>query len=189
VPVTPPTRQGRRSHQSPRGKKRRSSALGKKPDRSRDQDGAVNIYAAVNIYTDVNVYVAVNTYATPPSTPSRPRLHRHPNMSALQPSSSSLPPCLLSSAGSATSRRAANTLTLPVCWPSSRSPAAPRRVRAPGLVMPPSSPSLCDEPMCLPAFVPCVSCAGDDVRRRVTSSRAPDFQVVAPGEPGEAAVP
>jgi hypothetical protein len=60
APVTPPTRQGRRPHQSPRGKKRRPSASGKKPDRSRDQDAAVHIY------------VAVNTNATPPSTSSRP---------------------------------------------------------------------------------------------------------------------
>jgi hypothetical protein len=155
-------------------------ALEKKSDRSRDQDGAVNIYVAMNIYA------VVNTYATPPSTPIRPRLHRRPNMSTPRPSSSSLPPCLLSSAGSATSRCAAGTLTLPVCWPSSHSPGAPRRVGAPGLVMPPSSSSPCDEPMCSPAFVPCISCAGDEVRRSVASSRAPDLQVVAPGEHGSA---
>jgi hypothetical protein len=78
--VTPLRRQCRRPHPSPRGKERRLSALGKEPGRSR------------NIYAAVNVYVAVNTFATPPSTPSRPRLHRRPNVSTPQPSSSSLPP-------------------------------------------------------------------------------------------------
>jgi hypothetical protein len=34
--VTPPVRQDRRPHQSPRRKKGRPSALGKKPDQSRD---------------------------------------------------------------------------------------------------------------------------------------------------------
>jgi hypothetical protein len=47
---------------------------------------------------------------------------------------------------------------LPVCWPSSRRPAATRRVGAPGHVMPPSLPSLCDEPLCSPVFEPCVIC-------------------------------
>jgi hypothetical protein len=60
VSVTPPAHQDRRPHQSPRGRKGRQSALGKKPGQSRDQDAAVNAYAA------------------PPSTPSRPRLHRLP---------------------------------------------------------------------------------------------------------------
>jgi hypothetical protein len=60
VSVTPPVHQDRRPHQSPRGRKGRQSALGKKPGQSRDQDAAVNAYAA------------------PPSTPSRPRLHRLP---------------------------------------------------------------------------------------------------------------
>jgi hypothetical protein len=78
--VTPPPRQGRRPHPSPRGKERRPSALGKEPDRS------------WNIYAAVNVYIAVNTFATPPSTPSRPLLHRRPNVRTLRPSSSSLPP-------------------------------------------------------------------------------------------------
>jgi hypothetical protein len=77
--VTPPMRQGRRPHPSPQGKQRRPSTLGKEPDRSR------------NIYAAVNVYVAMNTFATPPSTPSRSRLHRRPNVSTPRPSSSSLP--------------------------------------------------------------------------------------------------
>jgi hypothetical protein len=38
-----------------------------------------------------------------------------------------------------------------------------------------------------PAIVPCVSCAGNEVCRRATSSRAPDLQVAAPGARGEAA--
>jgi hypothetical protein len=72
--VTPPARQDRRPHQSPRGRKGRSSALGKKPDQSRDQDAAVNAYAA------------------PSSTRSRPQLHRCPIVSTPRPSSSSLLP-------------------------------------------------------------------------------------------------
>jgi hypothetical protein len=52
--------------------------------------------------------------------------------------------------------------------------------------MPPSSPSPCDEPMCSPAVVPCVSFAGNKVRRRATSRRARDLQVATPGARGEA---
>jgi hypothetical protein len=92
-----------------------------------------------------------------------------------------------SSDGPATSRRAAETLMLPVCWPSSRSPAVPRRVGAPGLVMPPSSPSPCDEPLCSPAIEPRESCAGNEVRRHAASSHAPDLHVAALSERGEAA--
>jgi hypothetical protein len=77
--VTPPVRQDRRpfvsveSCTSHHGEGRRPSAWGEKPGQSKDQSAAVNIYA------------------TPSSTPSRPRLHRRPDVSAPQPSSSSLP--------------------------------------------------------------------------------------------------
>jgi hypothetical protein len=53
--------------------------------------------------------------------------------------------------------------------------------------MPPSSLSPCDEPLCSPAVEPCVSCAGNEVRRRAAPSRAPDLQVASPGERGEVA--
>jgi hypothetical protein len=135
APVTPPVRQDRRplalteSRTSHRGEGRRSSTVGEKPGQSKDQSAAVNIYAA------------------PLSTPSRARLHRRPDVSAPRPSSSSLPPRMLSCVGPATLRRAVGKLDLPVCWPSSRRTAAPRRVIALGLFMLPSSSSPCDVPL------------------------------------------
>jgi hypothetical protein len=75
----------------------RPSVWGEKPGQSKDQGATVNIYV------------------TPPSTLSRPRLHRQPDVSAPQPSSSSLPHWMLSCVGLMTSRRAAGELDLPVC--------------------------------------------------------------------------
>jgi hypothetical protein len=70
-------RRGREGpNQSPQGRKE-SFASGKEPDRSRDQDAVVNAYAA------------------PPSTPSRPRLHRRPDVSTASVLFTFSPPWLL----------------------------------------------------------------------------------------------
>jgi hypothetical protein len=47
--------------------------------------------AGVDIYTAGNAYIALNIFATPPSTPSRPRLHRRPTVSTARPIYSLLP--------------------------------------------------------------------------------------------------
>jgi hypothetical protein len=58
-------------------------ASGKEPDQSRDQ-GAV-----------VKAYTTGNTYTAPPSTSTRPRLHRRPDVSAVSVLFTSSPPWLL----------------------------------------------------------------------------------------------
>jgi hypothetical protein len=47
--------------------------------------------AGVDIYTAGNAYITLNIFATPPSTPSRPRLHRCPTVSTARPIYSLLP--------------------------------------------------------------------------------------------------
>jgi hypothetical protein len=51
--------------------------------------------AGVNTYSTENAYTALNTIATPPTTPSRPRLHRRPTVSTARPIYSFLPLGLL----------------------------------------------------------------------------------------------
>jgi hypothetical protein len=68
--------------QSPQGKKE-PFASGKEPDWSRDQGAVVNAYATRNAYT------------ASPSTPSRPRLHRRPDVSASSILFTSSPPWFL----------------------------------------------------------------------------------------------
>jgi hypothetical protein len=62
-------------------------------------------FAGVNTYSTGNAYTALNTIATPPTTPSRPRLHRRPTVSTARPIHSLLPPWSSSCVGFATSRR------------------------------------------------------------------------------------
>jgi hypothetical protein len=47
--------------------------------------------AGVNTYSTGNAYTALNIIATPPTTPSRPRLHRRPTVSTARPIYSLLP--------------------------------------------------------------------------------------------------
>jgi hypothetical protein len=84
-------------------------------------------FAGMNTYSTGNAYTALNTIATPPTTPSRPRLHRRPTVSTARPLHSLLPLGLLPVLAPRTSRRVAVNL-LPGCWPSSRRTAAPRRM-------------------------------------------------------------
>jgi hypothetical protein len=56
-----------------------------------------------NIHAAKDAYITVNIFATPPSTPSWPRLHRRPNVSTAAANFLSPPPCSLSCDGSATS--------------------------------------------------------------------------------------
>jgi hypothetical protein len=51
--------------------------------------------AGMNTYSTGNAYTALNTIATPPATPSRPRLHRRPTVSTARPIYSLLPLGLL----------------------------------------------------------------------------------------------
>jgi hypothetical protein len=54
--------------------------------RSREQGPELRKKIAdVDIYTTGNAYIALNIFATPPTTPSRPRLHRRPTVSTARP--------------------------------------------------------------------------------------------------------
>jgi hypothetical protein len=119
--------------------------LEEEPDRSRDQG------------TAVNAYVAVNAYAAPPSTPRWPRLHRRPDVSAAVAFFTSfLSPCLLLVLDRR--RRRAPLGPLSCLCAGHRATVLPPHDGALGLVMPPSSLSPCDEPLCSPAIVACVFC-------------------------------
>jgi hypothetical protein len=81
--------------------------------------------AGVDIYTAGNAYIALNIFTTPPSTPSRPRLHRRPTVSTARPIYSLLPLGLFPVMDRR--RRDASPVYMPGCWPSSRRTAVPRR--------------------------------------------------------------
>jgi hypothetical protein len=54
--------------------------------RSREQGPELRkTIAGVDIYTAGSAYIALNIFATPPTTPSRPRLHRRPTVSTARP--------------------------------------------------------------------------------------------------------
>jgi hypothetical protein len=150
--------------------------LEEEPDRSRDQ-GAV-----------VNAYVAVNVYAAPPSTPSRPQLHRRPDVSAMVAFFTCfIPPCMAPVLHQR--RRGAPPGPLSCLCAGRRAAVLPPRDGSELLG------SSCPRARRRHAMSLCVrrpscrvcSVAGDVARRHAASSRAPGFQVAAPGEHGEAA--
>jgi hypothetical protein len=104
-------------------------------------------------------------YYTKPATTTPPTRREHPAAIFSFP-----PPLMLTCDGPAASRCAAKDLYLPVCWPSSRRTAAPRRVRAPGPFMLPSSPSPCD--VSVNAGCRAVECFAGDVRCAAAPPRA-----------------
>jgi hypothetical protein len=82
-----------------KGARRRRAAPGKEGAgneepgaRSREQGPELRkTTAGMDIYTAGNAYIALNIFATPPTTPSRPRLHRRPTVSTAWPIYSLLP--------------------------------------------------------------------------------------------------
>jgi hypothetical protein len=151
-------------------RKEGASALEEEPDRSRDQGATVK------------------AYAVPPSTPSWPRLHRRPDVSAaVAIFPSFLPLCM----PPVLDRRRRGTPQRPLtCLCAGRRAAVlpprdgsellgtscprDRRRRAMNLCV--RRPSCC-----------ACSVAEDVVRRCAASRRAPGFQVAAPSDRGEAA--
>jgi hypothetical protein len=105
------------------GARRRRAAPGEEGAGSKERE----TFAGVNTYSTGNAYIALNTVATPPTTPSRPRLHRRPTVSTARPLYSLLPLGLLPVLAPRTSRRVAVNL-LPGCRPSSRRTTVPRRM-------------------------------------------------------------
>jgi hypothetical protein len=81
---------GARRHRAAPGKE---GAGNEEPGaRSREQGPELRkTIASVDIYTAGNAYIAPNIFATPPTTPSRPRVHRRPTMSTARPIYSLLP--------------------------------------------------------------------------------------------------
>jgi hypothetical protein len=73
-----------------RGKERAAAAPGKGGAGSEEPE-LRRTTAGVDIYTAENAYITLNIFATPPSTPSRPRLHHRPTVSTARPLYSLLP--------------------------------------------------------------------------------------------------
>jgi hypothetical protein len=113
--------------------------------------------------------------STSPGTPTSPRhrpsssrlrLHRCPDVSITAATflfPPSLSSSLLSTGGVGVRRR----VSMPGCWPSSRSTAASRSCGALGPPMPPGPPSPCEDHLCLLAIEPsalCRSCCAPPYR-------------------------
>jgi hypothetical protein len=73
-----------------KGTRRRRAAPGKGGAGSEEPE-LRKTTTGVDIYTAENAYITLNIFTTPPSTSSRPRLHRRPTVSTARPIYSLLP--------------------------------------------------------------------------------------------------